>query len=308
MSENGDLIFKDAWEARDSITKRQEREIRKLYNKWAREVRDQANQMSKIGDPGSANQSRELARLYYQLRSASKQLTAEINSSVLKNVEYMANAVTNCNKRWLHNLGFTNLSIDTKFSFIKDMAIRNIITGNVYSSGYSLSSRLWDIEKNTMKDIYSIVAKGIAQNMSVYDIAKLLEKYVRPDARVPYGMGVHNQVTDYNAQRLARTLIQHAYQQVLVALTKDNPYVNGYIWHASGPHSCELCEERDGQHYTAENLPLDHPNGMCSIEPSIDLERMINDMADWESNLGDMYEFFQDLDFRPSMGQDDIIR
>lgn len=300
MSENRDLIFKDGWEARDEITKRQEREIRKLYNEWAREVRELANQISKVGTPESANQSRELAKLYYQLRSASKQLTAEINTSIKDNVEYMVNAVTRCNKRWLHNLGFTNTSIDTKFSFVKDMVIRNIITGNIYTTGYSLSSRLWQIRNSTVKDIYSIVAKGIAQNMSVYDIAKLLEKYVKPDAKVPFKFGVHSRVVDYNAQRLARTLIQHAYQQALVALTKDNPFVKGYIWHADGPHSCELCEERDGRFYSAEDLPLDHPNGMCSMEPYIDLDRMIQEVSDWEGRLGEMYEFFQDLDFRPS--------
>lgn len=301
MSENNDLIFKDAWEARDKITKRQEREIRKLYNKWAREIREQANQLSKIGTPESLAQSRELAKLYYQLRSGSKQLTAEIKASIKDNITYMANAVTNCNKRWLHNLGFTNESIDTKFSLIKDMSIRNIITGNVYTTGYSLSSRLWQIENNTIKDIYTVVAKGIAQNMSIYDIAKLLEKYVKPDAKVPYKIGVHQRVVDYNAQRLARTLIQHTYQQTLVALTKDNPYVNGYIWHANGAHSCELCEERDGQIYSAEDLPLDHPNGMCSMEPNIDLDKMIREVSDWEANLGEMYDFFQDLDFRPKM-------
>lgn len=300
MSENKDLIFKDAWEARDQITKRQEREIRKLYNEWAREVREQANQIAKIGAPDSANQSRELAQLYYQLRSASKQLTAEINTNISGNVEYMANAVTNCNKRWLHSLGFTNVSIDTKFSLVKDMAIRNIITGNVYTTGYSLSSRLWQLENNTIKDIYSVVAKGIAQNMSVYDIAKMLEKYIRPDMKVPYSMGVHQQVTDYSAQRLARTLIQHTYQQTLVALTKDNPFVHGYIWHANGAHSCALCDERDGQVYTAEELPLDHPNGMCSMEPNVDTVGMVRFLSDFDIDPGEVYDFFQGLDFRPS--------
>lgn len=180
------------------------------------------------------------------------------------------------------------------------MAIRNIITGNVYTTGYSLSSRLWQIENNTMKDIYTIVAKGIAQKMSVYDIAKTLEKYVRLEARVPYIMGIHQHVVDYNAQRLARTLIQHTYQQTLVALTKDNPFVEGYIWHANGPHACELCEERDGQFYTAENLPLDHPNGMCSMEPYIYIQKMEREIDDWKSELKEMDEFFQKLDFRPS--------
>lgn len=300
MSKNNDLVFKDAWEARDQITKRQEREIRKLYNQWARDTREQANQISKIGTSDSANQSRELAQLYYRLRSASKQLTAEINTSIKDNVKYMANAVTNCNKRWLHSLGFTNISIDTKFSIVRDMAIRNIITGNVYTTGYSLSSRLWQIESVTMKDIYTIVAQGIAQNMSIYNISKMLEKYIRPDMRIPYNIGVHQRVTDYSAQRLARTLIQHTYQQTLVALTKDNPFVHGYIWHANGAHSCALCDERDGQVYSAEDLPLDHPNGMCSMEPNIDMVSMIRTLSDFNIDPGDLFDFFQGLDFRPS--------
>lgn len=294
-----DFTFKDAWEARDSITKRQEREIRKLYNQWARELREQANSLAKLKTEQASYQSRELAQLYYQLRSASKQLTAEINANVNTNITYMANAVTNCNKRWLHSLGFTTTSIDTKFALVKDMAIRNIITGNLYQSGYSLSTRLWQIENVTMKDIYTIVAKGIAQNMSVYDISKLLEKYVRPDARVPYEFGVHQRKVDYNAQRLARTIIQHAYEQVLVAVTKDNPYVTGYIWHADGGHPCLLCAERDGQFYTPASLPLDHPNGQCSFEPAIDEGSLRHDLYSGDINPGDLSVFFQDLDFRP---------
>lgn len=44
---------------------------------------------------------------------------------------------------------------------------------------------------------------------------------------------------------------------------------------------------------------------MCSMEPSIELEKMIREVSDWEAELGTMYEFFQDLDFRP---QDGLIR
>ena len=46
--------------------------------------------------------------------------------------------------------------------------------------------------------------------------------------------------------------------------------MTGFIWHASGPRPCHLCEERDGQFYTKEELPFDHPNGMCTFETAID--------------------------------------
>ena len=310
---NGDLIFRDAWKARDSITKAQERAIRKLYNQWAREIREEATNLSRV--PGSINEQRELAQLYYQLRSASKQLTAEINSSVNQNVTYMGSVVQRVNRNWLASLGFTPKSIDRKFSRVKDMAIRNILTGNLYSGGHNLSQRVWKITDSNLKDMYTIIARGIAENRSVYDIAKLLEKYVNPDVKFPWRVQrwtdasgrpkvsmIHNGVVDYNAQRLARTMIQHAYQQTLVGLTRDNPFVRGYIWRADGNHPCSLCIDRDGTRYTADSVPLDHPNGQCTIEVDIDQVEVVQRMADYTlspEEYQDMLEFFKGLDFRP---------
>lgn len=309
---NQDPIFRDAWEARDSITKAQEREIRKLYNQWAREIREQANTLSRV--PGSISEQRELAQLYYQLRSASKQLTIEINSSVNQNVTYMGSVVQRVNRAWLTSLGFTPESIDRKFSVVKDMAIRNILTGNLYQNGHNLSQRVWKLTESNLKDMYTIIARGIAEKQSVYDIAKLLEKYVNPDVKFPWRVSrwtengipktgiIHNGVVDYNAQRLARTMIQHAYQQTLVGLTRDNPFVRGYIWRADGNHPCSLCIDRDGTRYSADNVPLDHPNGQCTIEVDIDQVEVVQRMADYSlspEEYQDMLEFFKGLDFRP---------
>lgn len=309
---NQDPIFRDAWEARDSITKAQEREIRKLYNQWAREIREQANTLSRV--PGSISEQRELAQLYYQLRSASKQLTIEINSSVNQNVTYMGSVVQRVNRAWLTSLGFTPESIDRKFSVVKDMAIRNILTGNLYQNGHNLSQRVWKLTESNLKDMYTIIARGIAEKQSVYDIAKLLEKYVNPDVKFPWRVSrwtengipktgiIHNGVVDYNAQRLARTMIQHAYQQTLVGLTRDNPFVRGYIWRADGNHPCSLCIDRDGIRYSADNVPLDHPNGQCTIEIDVEQVEVVQRMADYSlspEEYQDMLEFFKGLDFRP---------
>lgn len=312
---NGDLIFRDAFEARDSITKSQEREIRKLYNQWAREIREEAKSLSKI--PGTIDQQRQLAQLYYQLRSASKQLTTEINSSVNKHVTYMGETVSRVNKKWLTSLGFTAESVDRKFSQVRDVAIRNILSGNLYQGGYNPSTRIWNIGDGNLKDMYTIISRGIAENQSLYDIAKQLEKYVNPDVRFPWRVQrwidasgrthagiIHNGQVDYNAQRLARTMIQHVYQQVLVGLTKDNPFVRGYIWHADGGHPCSLCIDRDGERFTAESIPLDHPNGQCTIEVDIDQVEVMNRMADYtlsQEEYDDMVKFFGDLDFRPKV-------
>lgn len=284
-----DFIFKDAVEARNKLTVRQEREIRKIYNSWAREARDEAKALTRTVYRDDAKAATEL---YYQLRQASKQISAEIQGTVSKNINSMGDVVVNTNKRWLHQLGFTESSINTKFSPAKDMAIRSIISGNLYQTNTPLSDRVWNLTDNNVKDINTIIARGIAMNQSVNDIAIQLEKYLQPSKNLGWLTSsqdgkvyqIHNRKADWRAQRLARTMLQHAYQQTLVALTKDNPFVAGYIWHAAGNHPCELCLDRDGLFYTAETLPLDHPNGQCDFEAVVDQDKAMRDLAGFYNN------------------------
>lgn len=292
---SADWFFKDAIEARDSLTKRQERAIRHSYNEWAKEIREEAKHLSRI--PGSQNEQREMAELYYQLRNASRQLSAEINNDVSKNINDMGNVVVNTNKRWLSSLGLSTNSLDYKMSIAKDSAIRSILTGNLYQNNQPLSERVWVTTDSNLKDIYSIVARGIAINQSPKEIALSLEKYLNTNKSLGWSVKqytdingnlkiahIHNNQVDWRAQRLARTMLQHSYEQSLVALTKDNPFVKGYIWHANGPDTCEICVDRDGRFYTAEELPLDHPNGQCDFEVSVDEEKAMNDLAGFYEN------------------------
>lgn len=305
--------FDDTVVARDTITKQQEREIRKFYNQVAREIREMEKSLPDT--PYNETQRRHLVEMYYQLRSASIQLTTEINTSVNNNVEWMGRTVQRVNVRWLESVGLTPESLDRKFSQSTDNAIRNILTGNLYGTGsLNLSSKIWNITDSNLTDMNSIIAKGLADGRSLNSIAKELERYINPDMKNEWRIvtiknpdgttsvyRIRNNQPDYKARRLARTSIQHAYQQTMIALTKDNPFVKGYIWHADGRHPCELCESRDNEFFTAEDVPLDHPNGQCSIEPSLDyglIDKSIEDgRLTWEA-YDEMLDFFGDLDFR----------
>lgn len=291
---SADLYFKDAIEARDSLTKRQQKEIRKMYNKWAREVRDEAKSLSRIS--GSVNEQKQLADLYYQLRNSSRQLSAEINNEVKSNVNNMSSIVVRTNKRWLGSLGLSTSSLDHKMSMAKDSTIRSILSGNLYDKGNPLSENVWNLVDGNLKDIYAILGKGVALNQSPYDIAIQLEKYLNPNKNLGIGfkkyidangnikyINIGNNKVDWRAQRLAKTVLQHAYQRTLVELTKDNPFVTGYIWHATGT-ACPVCADRDGNFYTASSLPLDHPNGQCDFEVAIDEEKARNDLAGFFEN------------------------
>lgn len=281
-------VFKEAVMARNSLTVREVKAIRKIYNEWAREARE----LAKVAIRTNLDEAKAATELYYQLRNASRQISAEINGEVSGSINSIGDIMVRTNARWLSRLGFTEESLVLKFSPAKDIAIRSIMTGNLYQKEIPLSDKIWSITESNLKDIYTIISKGIATNQSVNDIAIQLEKYLKPGSNLGWSINtvdgklyqIHNRQADWRAKRLARTTLQHAYQKTLVELTKDNPFVSGYLWHAAGNHPCELCLDRDGLFYTAETLPLDHPNGQCDFEVVINQEKAEKDMAGFYEN------------------------
>lgn len=291
-----DRPFAQAVSQRDAITKRQLRYIRKLYNEWAKEVKAEAKRLHSLGTSNSYAQEREMARLYYELRNASKQLTSEIERTVKNGAADLGDALVRTNKRWLESLGLSTDSFDYKFTNEKKRAINRVITGQIYKDYGGLSQRVWKIGQGHEQDIYNIIAKGVALGKDPYEIAKDIEKYVNPGARLPWQniyrdangnvvrFPVGNRKIDYNAQRLVRTTLQHTYQELLIEMTKDNPFVEGYLWIAAGNHPCPVCTDRDGKIFKASNVPYDHPNGRCEIEPVIDKEKAMADIKGFYEN------------------------
>jgi len=280
------LIFEDAEKARDAITASQKKEIAKLYENWAAEIGERAKYYSHKSAPSYAVAERQMKELMKQMEATSHEVANEIYTGVKKNIYLVADSVVQQNVEWLKSLGFAGDTLDAAFNYVPDEIVRNLITGQIYDSGWSLSKRIWSDNEDTMKTAYQIVAGGMAQNKSIYEIAKDLESYVEPGAKKPWnltmkdGRKIYPKQVDYNAQRLARTLVQHGYQQSFVATTQKNPFIIDYIWRSNGSRVCELCISRDGMHFAKDDLPLDHPNGMCTIEPNVS-ENMIDDLADW---------------------------
>lgn len=280
------LIFKDAEAARDAIMDSQKKEIAALYESWADEIGERAKFYSHKSTASAPVSERYYRELQKQLRATSQEVSNEVYSKIKKNMYTVADAVVADNVKWLQSFGFSADGLNAAFSYVPDDIVRNLITGQIYDSGWSLSARIWGDNEATLKDIYQVMAKGLAENKPIYQIAKDLEKYVRPSAQLPWnmraadGVKIYKKQVDYNAQRLARTLVQHGYQQSFVATTQKNPFITEYIWRSNGSRVCELCLARDGAHFKKTELPLDHPNGMCTMEPVV-AEDMIDQLADW---------------------------
>ena len=280
------LIFKDAEAARDAIMASQKKEIAALYESWADEIGERAKYFSHKSTASAPVSERYYKELQKQLRATSQDISNEVYSKIKKNMYTVADAVIADNVKWLESFGFDKDGLNAAFSYVPDEIVRNLITGQIYDSGWSLSARIWSDNEKTLKDIYQVMAKGLAENKPIYEIAKDLESYVRPSARLPWnlraadGVKIYKKQVDYNAQRLARTLVQHGYQQSFVATTQKNPFITEYVWRSNGSRVCELCASRDGTHYKKTELPMDHPNGMCTMEPIV-VDDMVDQLADW---------------------------
>ena len=283
------LIFKDAEKARNAIMDSQKREIAKLYDEWADEIGERAKYYARKTTASSVVSERQMRELQKQIRATSQQVSNEVYKNIKQNIYMVADAVVKSNTSWMKQFGFSDEGLNAAFNHVPDDIVRRIITGQIYDSGWSLSSRIWSDNERTLKDIYKIVAQGVAENRPIYDIAKDLESYVRPGAKkswnltAPDGVKIYKRQVDYNAQRLARTLVQHGYQQSFIATTQKNPFVLEYEWCSNGSRVCPLCQARDGQRFKKDELPMDHPNGMCTMIPVV-ADDMNDQLANWSNS------------------------
>lgn len=270
--------------ARVAANRRNQARIRKLYRDVAKDIREKAESLKGKTNVSSIMRRQYLEQLKFQTYEAFDDVGKTLEGYIREGIRDVSKGVVEDVQKYLDATGLT---IHEAFSHIPQEIVTAVTTGKVYDGDWSLSKAIWNDTKKTKSDINEIVAKGIAENKSAYDIAKDLEKYVKPGAQKPWDWGKvypgTKRVIDYNAQRLARTLVTHAYQQSIIETAKKNPYVTGLKWVAS--HSsrvCEICQERDGKIYSLKDVPLDHPNGMCTQIVVLDksLDDIAKDLAD----------------------------
>lgn len=268
---------------RIKLTKLQQKQIQKLYENAAADI---AKELAT-----TPNTTSNLLRQQYlygiqrQIDSALRSIRNDLGETIQDNMKDVSEAVVKDNINFLKRVG---MPIEGAFSHVPDRIVKTVATGQLYGGNWTLSKALWKSTRKTQQDVKIVIAQGIAQNKSAYEIAKDLEKYVDPTAKKAWDWSkVYPGTTvkvDYNAQRLARTMVSHAFQQSFVETTKKNPFVTKYQWVSSNSaRVCPICADRDGQLYEKDDLPLDHPNGMCTFIAVIEdsMVSIADRIADW---------------------------
>lgn len=267
-------LCEEAQKKKLKLMKTQEKQIRQIYNDIYLNI---SKKLKKV-NPNTLHK-RYLEELKKELEKEIRVSNNQVKKIIKKNMEKSSELANDAqldffmsiNDKYSLNMGDTFSSM---FSKIPKEAMNEILFGKAYKDHKGLSERIWLDTKKFNKDIDYVVAEGIANKKSTYDIAKDLEKYVNPNVAKEWEWSKvypnANKVIDYNAQRLARTSIQHAFQQAQKRSCKKNPYVEYIRWLSSNSsRTCELCNSRNNQLYKINDVPLDHPNGLCTTIPEI---------------------------------------
>ncbi len=278
------------------LAKKQEKQIKQIYNDMYKNL---SKKLKKVNS-GTLTE-RYLEELQKELSKEIKIIHTKVEKIIKNNTKKSSELANNVqldffmsiNDKYDLNLGPTFSSMFTK---IPKAAMDEILHGTAYKDRKGLSERIWQYTKKFDKDIDYIITEGIANKKTIYEIAKDLEIYVNPKASKPWDWSNiypnANKAVDYNAQRLARTAVNHAFQQAQKRSCEKNPYVTGIRWISAGIHgrTCPTCNDRDNQLFKVHEVPLDHPNGLCTTIPEIpmSLEEIGIELRAWRygaSNL-----------------------
>lgn len=277
-------LVEEAQRKRIQITRQQQQNIARLYRDIAK---DAGKEIAKKNDKTLTY--RWLKDYAKSLKRQSTHLYSELQGIVGNGMLMAAQSVIDAECSFWGNIvpELSGRFRDT-MSTIPQTCVDELMNGGIYRDFTGLSERLWNYKGKYDRDIGYIINRGIIEQKSAYDLAKDLEMYLDPRAEKPWEWRkVYpgcSQVVDYNAQRLSRTSITHAYQMSFQRSTEGNPFIEKYQWHSSNAgKTCELCRLRNTKSFDKDKLPLDHPNGMCYITAVINktLDEIAEELNEW---------------------------
>ena len=210
-----------------------------------------------------------------QYRDELKKRTKELNPILYETVKNYAekSADIGVYPEWAlfsKILGDKDHEILNTLTRIPEEVVRELLNGDMYKDNQGLNKRIWRFQKENEQKIDYIIQRGLIEKKSTFELAKDLEMYVNPKAKKTFEWkkvypNAGNKTIDFNAYRLASTSITHAYQMATIRAAQANPFSEGIKWHSVlSQRTCQLCKDRHGKVFKAEDVPLDHPLGLCT--------------------------------------------
>ena len=251
-------------------------EIKELYREAAADLaaRAAASREGSLSERWASEYARSLEQRV-------KELEAGLYDVTLQGMKRSAELPASAMGQWWEMVG--GQSFRDAFAATPDSVLAGLLDGSFYRDRKGLSERIWRVAQGFEKDVGYIVQRGIAEKKSVAELSRDLEQYVKAPAKRDFDWGkvypnLSGKKVDFNAQRLARTSINHAYFLDNVKVCTENPFVEAMHWDLSnaheerqvipfGPDECDEYAEHDEGlglgNFKPEEIPVPHPQCLC---------------------------------------------
>ena len=283
------------------FVRQQQQEIIKVYEKAYKDIIEKG--LKKAG--GDKAKIDKLTKVYAeQIYNELELIVKQYNADMSSTIETMqAEIMMSMNIFEKGDYYEFKEAVDKAVNVTNRKVVQQMIEGKVYHDGKGLDKRIWDSAKMSGTKMRDAINSCIAQGMGAADMSQNLKEFAmgghhtwsRNKIREKLGDGYARKYgsggLDYEALRLARTTLTHQAQIAVINSSKINPYLQFVKWHSDhqAGRTCQQCIDRDGQLFKIDEVPLDHPNGMCWIQPvySIDgkteatPEEIAKDMKAW---------------------------
>ena len=286
-------------EAREEFLKvmaNQEKELVKIYVEASKIIEDKLKRA-----PSGGITERYYKALKVSLDRYVKELRKELKSNIENNIDKVSNIATEIQTSFFDQIAPTlklKQSFESMFTQISKDTVKRMLEGKYYSDGKTLDDRLWILTSKNAKDIERLITLNMASGTNARELAKLLDRYINPK-KILLKRNMADKIDkhiSYQAARLARTSLTHAYSETLIEDTMKNPFSTGLKWNTSPAHyerqikkyGEDMCTWNNGKVFKPKTIPLQHPNCLCyfTVE-TVPVEEARKELVAWVNGKED---------------------
>lgn len=280
-----------------NLIKDTEKEIIKIYSKAAKELEAKL----KTVKAGSLEE-RYTAAMKKELDNYVKEIRRELRKKTKESMKKASDLAAGIQLSFFDEVleQSVNPTFRKMFTTIADEAVKQMVAAGYYKDGKTLDTRLWNLTKKNAEDIEKLITTNIAKGSNSRELAKLLDKYINPKKVLTqkYVVKGMDKNISYQATRLARTSLKHAFDESYRRTTNANPFAKGIKWNLSPSHydrqvkkwGQDICDTYATQNnynlgegvFPADKLPISHPNCLCYMTTVIvDIKDARKELIDW---------------------------
>ncbi|MEQ3340175.1 exonuclease SbcC [Clostridium butyricum] len=271
------------------LTLEQERQINHIYAKSANRLIDEILELPDISR--TRVHDIDIARLLNDYtKDLYKQLFPNIKDNMMESSIIQRQVILDFVDQVAKDRKLSEI-VKHNINSYSNTVVKNLIAGEYYKDGKTLSKRLWNLTLDNGNKIDEFIKMNIASGANARKLANDLELLINPNNRIVtnnFKAGFNSYKISYQAQRLARTSITHAATETQIQNAKKNPFSKGLRWNLSASHSArmhgktDICDDYNGQIFKPEETPLQHPNCLCYFtEEFADIDDAIVRINKW---------------------------